>query len=354
MSSFKLEHEIVELPLAQPFTIARGTKKTVRNVIVKLSKDGMTGYGEAAPNKRYDEDAEKVIQFLKQLSESFFDDIKTPEQLESSMKSAESPKSAQSAIQMSWLDWWGKSQHQPLWKLWEAPSNKTPTTSYTIGLDTTEVMQQKVEAAAEYPILKVKLGTDRDQEIIQAIREITDKPIRVDANEGWTSIEEAKQQISFLAEQNIEIVEQPMPSSMSAEMKELKQWSLLPLMADESFMGDENLDEIAECFDGINIKLAKIGSLVKAREVIKQARERDLKVMIGCMIESSVGISAGALLGTWADYVDLDGNLLIKGDPFKGPELDEEKRLVLGEQAGLGVRRQEGSGGRQEGSGGRQ
>ncbi|HEX6981133.1 MAG TPA: dipeptide epimerase [Balneolaceae bacterium] len=340
MSSFKLEYQIIELPLAQPFTIARGTKKTVRNVIVKLTKDGITGYGEAAPNKRYDEDAEKVVQFLKQLPEGFFDDIESPEQLEASVKSVQLPstiQSAKSAIEMAWLDWWGKSQHQPLWKLWDTPSNKTPITSYTIGLDTTEVMQQKVEAAEEYPILKVKLGTDRDREIIQAIREVTDKPIRVDANEGWISVEEAKQQISFLAKQNIEIVEQPMPSSMNAEMKELKQWSPLPLMADESFKGDENLDEIVECFDGINIKLAKIGSLVKAREVIEQAHRRDLKVMIGCMIESSVGISAGALLGTWADFVDLDGHLLIKDDPFEGPELDEDKRLVLRDEPGLGV-----------------
>jgi L-alanine-DL-glutamate epimerase-like enolase superfamily enzyme len=311
-------------------------------VIVKLSKDGMTGYGEAAPNKRHDEDAEKVIRFLKQLTTDFFDKIESPQQLESSVKAAQStksaPQSAKSAVEMAWLDWWGKSQNQPLWKLWDAPSNKTPTTSYTIGLDTTEVMQQKVEAAAEYPILKVKLGTDRDREIIQAIREITDKPIRVDANEGWTSVEEAQQQISFLAEQNIEIVEQPMPSSMNTEMKKLKQWSPLPLMADESFKGDEDLDEIAEYFDGINIKLAKIGSLVKAREVIEQAHRRDLKVMIGCMIESSVGISAGALLGTWADFVDLDGHLLIRDDPCSGPALDEEKRLVLGGEPGLGVK----------------
>lgn len=342
MSSFKLEYHIVELLLKEPFTIARGTKEKVPNVIVEVTKDGITGFGEAAPNKRYDEDAEKVVQFLKQLPEGFFDEIESPRQLKESVKSAQSLKpavqSAKSALEMAWLDWWGKRQDQPLWKLWNTPSNKTPSTSFTIGLADIDAMQQKVKNASGYPILKVKLGTERDREIIKAIREITDKPIRVDANEGWTSEAEAKRQISFLAEQNIEIVEQPMPSSMKAEMKALKQWSPLPLMADESFMGDEDLDEIAECFNGINIKLAKIGSLVKAKEVIKQAKERNLKVMIGCMIESSVGISAGALLGTWADYVDLDGALLTSNDPFTGPEFDDEKRLVLRDGPGLGVR----------------
>ncbi len=238
---------------------------------------------------------------------------------------------------MAWLDWWGKTQDQPLWKLWNAPSNTTPPTSYTIGLDTIDVMQQKVKDATAYPILKVKLGTDRDREIIKAIREITDKPIRVDANEGWTTIDEAKRQIIFLADQNIELVEQAMPASLNHQMKELKQWSPLPLMADESFLGDENLDEIAQCFDGINIKLMKIGSLVKTRKVIDEARKRDLEIMIGCMIESSLANAAGALLGTWADYVDLDGHLLIGNDPFEGLELNEEKQVMLSEKPGLSV-----------------
>jgi L-alanine-DL-glutamate epimerase-like enolase superfamily enzyme len=198
-------------------------------------------------------------------------------------------------------------------------------------------MQQKVKAAADYPILKVKLGTGRDQAIIGAIREVTDKPIRVDANEGWTNIETAKKHISFLAENNIELVEQPMPSAMHDEMTRLKQWSPLPLMADESFIGDENLGQIAEAFDGINIKLMKTGSLVKAREVIRKARQFNLQVMVGCMIESSLAISAGALVGTWADYVDLDGFLLIRDDPYEGLGLTAYKEIVLGNGNGLGV-----------------
>jgi L-alanine-DL-glutamate epimerase-like enolase superfamily enzyme len=338
MPRFKLDYQVVELKLKEPFTISRGTKETVGNVFLKLTANGISGFGEAGPNKRYDEDAEVVCQFLEQLPETFFDEIESADKLAKKLnQAAKSVQSAKSAIEMAWLDWWGKTNDQPLWKLWNAPSNKTPPTSYTIGLDTIEVMQQKVKRAEEYHILKVKLGTDRDRDIIKAIREITDKPIRVDANEGWTAIDEAKRQISFLADQNIELVEQPMPAALNHEMKQLKSWSPLPLMADESFLGDENLDEIAQCFDGINIKLMKIGSLVKARKVIEQARKRNLEVMIGCMIESSLANAAGALLGTWADYVDLDGHLLISDDPFEGLELNDRKEVVLSDKPGLSV-----------------
>lgn len=340
MPHFKLDYRVVKLKLKNPFTISRGTKETVPNVIVKLTADGISGYGEAGPNKRYDEDAEIVGQYLEQIPRNFFDEIGSADELAQKLEraSVQSVKSGESALEMAWLDWWGKTQNQPLWKLWNAPSNITPPTSFTIGLDTIDIMQQKVKNAEAYPILKVKLGTDRDREIIQAIREITDKPIRVDANEGWTTIDEAKRQITFLADQNIELVEQAMPASFNHQMKELKQWSPLPLIADESFLGDENLDKLSQCFDGINIKLMKIGSLVKARKVIEEARKRNLEVMIGCMIESSLANAAGALLGTWADYVDLDGHLLISNDPFEGLELNEEKRVVLSEKPGLSVR----------------
>lgn len=338
MPLFDIRTERLPLILAQPFTIARGTKEAVENVVVCLSADGITGYGEAAPNKRYNEDANAVIQYIEQLPESGLDNIQTPDQLvEKIDKIVLKPeiRSAKAALETAWLDWWSKKQDKPLWEVWGSPSNKTPPTSYTIGLDTIDVMQQKAEA--DYPILKVKLGTDEDRTIINALREVTNRTIRVDANEGWTSLEEAKQQITFLEKKNIEIVEQPMPAAMKEEMQQLKQWSPLPLFADESFKGDENLVEIGQAFDGINIKLAKIGSLIKAKRVIEQAKKQNLEVMIGCMIESSLGIAAGALLGTQADYVDLDGNLLIKDDPFAGISLDKDKRVVLSKEPGLGV-----------------
>lgn len=338
MPHFNVTCETRELKLKDPFTIARGTKESVSNVFVKLSGDGESGYGEAGPNARYDEDAEKVTSFIEKLPEDFFDDITSGEQLSDKLSgTSRLVKSAMAAVEMAWLDRYGKTEDESLWKLWSAPSNTTPPTSFTIGLDTPSVMQDKVRAASEFPVLKVKLGTDRDREIIRAIRVVTGKPIRVDANEGWADIDTAKEHISFLADKNIELVEQPMPSAMIEQMIELKEWSPLSLVADESFTGSEDLDIIARAFDGINIKLMKIGSLVKARRVIAEARKHGLEVMIGCMIESSLAISAGALLGLWADYVDLDGHLLIRNDPVEGPTLDSDKCLVLNDNPGLGV-----------------
>lgn len=344
MSHFKLHFKKVNLSLRQPFTISRGTKSKVENVFLKLSADGETGYGEAAPNIRYDEDAGKVMQFLEALPGNFFEGIDTSEKLvktldefSSGRAPAQSIQSAKSAIEMAWIDWYAKKRGQPLWKMWDASTIKGPQTSYTIGLDDIEVMQQKVRDAADYPIYKVKLGTDRDKAIIKGIREVTDKPIRVDANEGWHSIREAREMIRFLKDQNIELVEQPMPASQIGEMAELKKDAVLPLCADESFMGDEPLEEIARSFDIINIKLMKIGSLVKSLSVINRAKELGLKVMIGCMIESSLANTAGAVLSLWADYADLDGHLLINDDPYRGLMLDKNKTIMLNERAGLGA-----------------
>ncbi|WP_246068388.1 dipeptide epimerase [Fodinibius sediminis] len=333
----------VNLSLGQPFTIARGTKETVDNVVVELVSEGMVGYGEAAPNRRYDEDARTVVAYLERLGSDLFQDLEVPEELEDRIERASEEiglpvmQSAKAALEMAWLDWWGKKQDQPLWELWGISADHTPPTSYTIGLDKIDVMQQKVEAAVGYPILKVKLGTGRDQQIIEGIREVTNRKIRVDANEGWTSLDEAKHQIEFLAQQDIEFVEQPMPASRHREMRSLKAWSPLPLVADESFMGHEDLDILKEMFDAINIKLSKIGSLMKGRRVLKRAHSKEMKVMVGCMIESSLGIAGAALLGAEADYVDLDGNLLIDRDPFQGLVLDDRKCLHLGAAPGLGI-----------------
>lgn len=342
MSHFKLHFKTVDLKLDQPFTISRGTKETVSNVFVEVTDGTYIGYGEAAPNTRYNEDAEKVTRFLGTLPDNFFDGVKTGEELaekldEHSRVFGQQVQSAHAAVEMAWLDWWGKSRQQPLWKLWDAPSSTGPVTSYTIGLDEIDVMQAKVEAANEYPIYKVKLGTQRDREIIEALREVTDKPIRVDANEGWTTLDQAKEMIRFLAERNIELIEQPMPARMIDDLRTLKIFSPLPLCADESFTGSESLEEISGAFDIINIKLMKTGSLVKAKKVIDKASENDLEVMIGCMIESSVANTAGALLSLWCKYTDLDGHLLIRDDPADGLSLTKGKKITIPDRSGLGV-----------------
>lgn len=340
MSHFEISWTEYSLKLKNVFTISRSSRSEVVNVFFRIEKDGFIGYGEASPNSRYDESPEKVIEYFKGLPTGFFDEITDASEISDALQELmlNPVESARVAIEMAWLDWWAKSHHQPLWKVWDEASPVGPVTSYTIGIDTPEVMQKKVLEAERYPIYKIKLGTDNDRSIIKAIREVTNKPLRVDANEGWKTLEQAKREIEFLATQNVELVEQPMPSSDFENMKELKKWSPLPLVADESFKGGEELHHIAEAFDIINIKLMKIGSLVKAREVIKQAHQLGLKVMIGCMIESSLANAAGAVIALNAEYSDLDGHLLIKNDPFSGLKVNSEGRVMVSGHPGLGVR----------------
>ncbi|MEX0607879.1 MAG: dipeptide epimerase [Balneolaceae bacterium] len=338
MSHFDISWEVKALKLKEVFTISRSSRSEVPNVFITLKKNGLLGYGEASPNSRYDETPEKVIEGIKSLPNDFLDEIKDTEELANKLDQVSGLiQSAKTGIEMAWLDWWAKSQNKPLWKLWGMDSAVGPLTSYTIGIDTPEKMQEKIRKAEQYPIYKIKLGTDHDRDLIKAIREVTDKPLRVDANEGWKTIAQAKKEIEFLATQNVELIEQPMPSANIAEMKELKKWSPLPLCADESFIGGEDLNEIAEAFHVINIKLMKIGSLVKARKVIEEAHQLGLQVMIGCMIESSLANAAGVLLALKADYADLDGHLLISNDPFEGLEVNSKGRIHLSDDPGFGV-----------------
>lgn len=347
MSHFKVSWEIKELFLKNVFTIARSSRSSVKNVFLTLSKDGIKGLGEAGPNTRYNETPETVIEFLNKFPFERLDQINTHEEIESFIEKESDkikrvsgnsiPQSAKTAIEMAWLDWWAKSQKQPLWQLWNLESSIGPITSFTIGIDEIPMIQKKIREADQYPLYKIKLGTDNDRKIIEAIREVTDKPLRVDANEGWKTIDQAKREIEYLAEQGIEIVEQPMPSFMKKELAEVKGWSPLPLMADESFTGVEPLTEITEQFDIINIKLMKIGSLMKAKRTIEEAHTLGLEVMIGCMIESSLAITAGGVLALNCEYADLDGHLLISNDPFSGLKVLEDGQISLSEKQGLGV-----------------
>jgi len=304
-----------------------------------IERNGIVGYGEASPNNRYDETPEKVIAYFEELPAAFFDEITSADEIPNALERIKlNPvESARVAIEMAWLDWWAKSNNQPLWKLWGETTSVGPVTSYTIGIDTPEVMQKKVLEAERYPLYKIKLGTKSDRQIIAAIREVTDKPLRVDANEGWKTLEQAKREIEFLTTQNVELIEQPMPALDFENMKKLRKWSPLPCVADESFKGTEDLNAIAEAFDIINIKLMKMGSLVKARKVIEKAHQLGLKVMIGCMIESSLANAAGAVIALNAEYSDLDGHLLIENDPFSGLRVNKKCRVVLSKRHGLGV-----------------
>ncbi len=347
MSSFKINWKTYGLKLKHVFTIARGSRSIVPNVFLTIEKDGFIGHGEAGPNTRYNETPKLVEEFFEAFNFEALARVESAGDLENiiaeeshkiSKKTGNPvPESAKTAIEMAWLDWDAKKKLKPLWQLWGAESGVGPLTSYTIGIDTPQIMQEKVREAAKYPLYKIKLGTDRDREIITALRQVTDKPLRVDANEGWKTIDQAKREIEYLEKQGIEMVEQPMHSSMKKELRELKKWSPLPLMADESFTGTEPLDEIAEQFDILNIKLMKIGSLVKARRTIETAHKMGMEVMIGCMIESSLANAAGALLALNCRYSDLDGHVLIGNDPYKGLEILEDGKIALSDGPGFGV-----------------
>ena len=238
---------------------------------------------------------------------------------------------------MATLDLWCQIQDQTLFSYFEAESLNTPLTSFTISIGDMDLLPQKIEDANPYKILKVKLGVseDHDKSVINEIRKVTDKVIRVDANEGW-DLETGITMTHWLADNNVEFVEQPFKSSDLNSTAQLRSKSPLPLIADENSLNSQDIPKIEDVFDGINIKLMKCGSLFEAIKMVKMARERDMKIMLGCMIESSVAISAAAHLSPLVDYADLDGNLLINNDPYLGVTISDGK-LILPKSSGLGI-----------------
>ena len=328
----------LKLLLIHPFTIARGTRTHYDSVIFTLEHNGVTAYGEAVPTERYNDNSEKVDAALSSIdfnSEPFNDPFRL-EDIDTACRSNElMTPSSTAAINIAYWDLQGKLLNQPLYKLWGLDPAKSLVSTFTIGIDEVDVIKQKVKEADEYPILKVKQGMDNDREIIEAIREMTDKVIRVDANEGWTK-EEALDKIEWLAEQNVEFVEQPLPADKLDDTAWLKERSPLPIIADENVVTKFDIPKIAYAFDGINIKLMKSGGPTEALKMIHTARSNGLKVMLGCMCESSIAIGAAAHLSPLADWADLDGNLLLSNDPFTGIGMKDGK-LILPDAAGIGV-----------------
>lgn len=327
----------VDLHLRYTFTISRSSEDVAEVVISEFDHDGIVGYGEASPSARYNESRITVREFLRKVQ---LDRWESPFQLEDIDcylgTIPECSGAARASVDIALHDWVGKKLGVPLWKLWGLDRRNTPRTSFTIGLDRLDVMEKKVREAEEYPILKVKVGVPEDREIIRMIRRVTDKPVRVDANEGWKTKEDALEKIKWLEEEGIEFVEQPMPAQDLASCAWLRQRVNLPLIADESCIGLQDIPQLKDAFDGINIKLMKCGGLRQAMRMIHTAKAFGMKVMLGCMIESSVAITAAAHLSPLADYADLDGNILITDDPFVGVRVVDGK-LELNELPGLGV-----------------
>ena len=333
----KLSYSPFRLISNHPFGISRSTNDFFDVVFIYLKKDGIIGRGEAAPADRYNEFTADILKILDS-------GIDFPEILDDPIElfniiapQCQGVKSLEVAFSMAILDWWCQKQGVPLYEYLGADPNKAPKTSYTISIGDMDLIPEKVKEGAPYHILKVKLGMgiEKDKAIMNAIRQETDQLIRIDANEGWdleTGIEMSK----WLADRNVEFVEQPFKSTNLKDTAELRQKSPLPLIADENSLYSGNIPEIEGIFDGINIKLMKCGSLLEGMKMVKMAREREMQIMLGCMIESSIAITAAAHLSPLVDYADLDGNLLINNDPYSGATI-EDARLVLPQDNGLGI-----------------
>jgi L-Ala-D/L-Glu epimerase len=335
---FSLRHVYKRIPLRRTFTISRGSRDAIDVVYVALEADGITGYGEAAPNHRYNETADSVISVFSRFDPRGIRNPFDSEDVNAYISSLDPGEfSAKAALEMAVLDWVGRKLNTPIHRMWNAPSTIGPLTSFTIGIDEPALIGEKVREGEACSILKVKLGSPYDREIIQEIRKVTDKPVLVDANEGWKTVDEAVENIRFLKDMNISLIEQPMHSSMIGEMERLRDVSDIPLIADESFTGREDLSVLSKAFHGINIKLMKTGSMRFAMQKIAEARKLGLKVMIGCMVETSLADTASAILSLWADYADIDGHLLVRENPFSGLVIDKLGYVTLNDLPGLGV-----------------
>jgi L-alanine-DL-glutamate epimerase-like enolase superfamily enzyme len=332
----ELTHETVSLKLRHTFRTSREASDVRRNVVCKIQHQGLEGLGEAAPSTYYGQDADSVSKALDDIALRLKDDPFALESIVSEMWHLfPEEAAARAAVDVAIHDIVGKMLDVPLYRLLGLDPNKTPETSVTVGLDDIAVMQKKVRELDQAPILKIKLGTQGDVEIVRAIRQISKAAIRVDANAAWTA-REALEKISALMEYDIEFVEQPLASDDLECLRWLKKRVKVPIILDESVRIAADIPALVDCAHGINIKLMKSGGLREALRMIHVAKAMGLRVMLGCMLETSVAVTAAAHLSPLVDYADLDGHLLIENDPYSGVGVVEGK-LVLPQRPGIGV-----------------
>jgi L-alanine-DL-glutamate epimerase-like enolase superfamily enzyme len=323
-----------------PFVISRWGYPGHENVIVSITDDGVTGMGEAAPNRYYRESPESVIAAL-EVYQPLIEKAQywSLEAIDLMLTGALAGNaSARAAVSSALHDLFARKLSVPLYRMWGLSPECTPLTSFTIAIDDVEGLKRRVADAAEYPVLKIKLGTDRDDEIVRTVREAApDKTLRVDANAAWTPVE-AVERAAMLRDNAVESLEQPVAASDVEGMRFVRERCGMPVIADESCLVSRDIPRLAGSCDAVNIKLAKCGSLREAIRMIHTARAHDMKVMAGCMIETSLGISAIAQLAPLLDAADLDGAALLADDPFTGVTI-HGGRVALQDAPGLGVTR---------------
>jgi len=333
----RLAFDVLDLKTRHPFTIARGSTAACRTVRVRLvDADGVEGWGEAAPSRYYGETADTVVAALGRLAPALPGD---PSDLEAAdaalLRASPADAAARAAVSAALHDLAGKRLGAPLWKLWGLDPARAPLSSFTIGLDAPAAVQAKVREAAAFPVLKIKVGTPDDAAVLRAVREVTDKPLRVDANAGWT-VQEALAHLPLLEEMRVEMIEQPVAPGDLEGLAAVHRASRIPIVADEACRTSADIPRLAGAVDGISIKLAKCGSLLEALRMVAAARRHGLSLMVGCMIETSLGITAAAHLAPLLDLADLDGAALLERDPFVGATI-EGGRIALPAAPGLGV-----------------
>ena len=335
----KLSFEPYELQLRHTFTVASYSRTTTPDVQVRIEYDGFTGYGEASMPPYLGQSVESVTAFLRKVDlEQFRDPFRIDDILTYVDGLSEGDSAAKAAVDIALHDLVGKLMGQPWYRIWGLDPGKAPDTTFTIGIDTPDVVREKArECADRFNILKVKVGLDNDKEMIETIREITNLPIAVDANQGWKDKDKALEMIHWLAEHGVVMVEQPMPKEMLDENAWITENSPLPVFADEAIQRLRDIPSIKGAYSGINIKLMKCTGMREAWKMASYARTEGMKVMIGCMTETSCGVSAAAQLSPVVDFADLDGNLLISNDLFEGMTV-VNGRITLPDRPGIGLK----------------
>ena len=338
MPAPSLETKILRLNLQHTWTTTMSSSAYRDTLHVAYARDGITGHGEGAPIVRYHEDAQGAQKAV----ESVRDLILSADPMHFSALMAEVFKrvpgdwAGKASIDIALMDWVGQKLGIPLYAYFGLDPASTPLTTFSIGIDTPEITKQKTREAADYPILKVKVGLATDEPTIEAVRSVTDKKLRVDANEGWKDKEEAVRKINWLEQHGVEFIEQPMPAEMIEETRWVRSRVHIPIIADEACQRASDIPKLKDAFDGVNIKLDKAGGMLEAKRMIDIARSLGMRTMLGCMVSSSVTVTAAAHLSPLVDYADLDGNLLIANDPFHGVRVEKGK-LILPNRPGLGL-----------------
>lgn len=333
----KLTFEPYTLELKHVFTIATSSRTTTPVMLTKIEYENFVGFGEASMPPYLGESQETAAKFLSKVD---FTQFKNPFEMETILDYVDSidekNTAAKAAVDIALHDLVGKIMNQPWFNIWGYDKTKTPYTSFTIGIDKPEVVRQKVKEAEEFKVLKAKLGRETDKEMIETIRSVTDKPLTVDINQGWNEKEFALEMIHWLNETGVEFVEQPMPKEQIDDIAWLTENSPLPTIGDESIQRIEDVRKAYGVYSGINIKLMKCTGMREANKMLNLARALDMKVMLGCMTETSCAISAASQLSPMVDWADLDGNLLISNDPYKGTDVVDGK-VLLNDNPGIGL-----------------